>query len=155
MAAAGGLNSPLILGNISTSFYIRSMKKIQGLLLILLVLAIQACKSDEQILVEQVVAPYSGSVTCTISDLVGQNAPQTTTDSSLVYVIKAKDYDDGYISVMDQVAYLKSNLEFVISTSDYYLGGKFDDNGGLSMTEDKIDHDLQQRIQCSYSLQRQ
>jgi hypothetical protein len=131
------------------------MKKLQGALLILLVLALQACKSDEQILVEQVVAPYSGSVTCTISDLVGQNAPQTTTDSSLVYVTKAKEYDDGYIRVLDQVAYLKSNREFVISTSDYYLSGEFDDNGGLSMSEDKIDHDLQQRFQCTYTLQRQ
>lgn len=121
----------------------------------MLVLAVQACKSDEQILVEQVIAPYKGSVECTISDLVGQNAPQITTDSSLVYVTKAKDYDDGYIRVMDQVAYLKSNLEFVISGSDYYLSGEFDDNGGLRMTEDKIDHDLQQRHQCSYTLTRQ
>lgn len=113
-----------------------------------------SCKSDEQLRVEEVIAPYSGTKTCTTTNLVGQASPTTSTDSSLVYVTKPKDFENGFIGLLDQATFLEENLEFTISSSNYYLTGKFD-GPSLNMTEDRVDQDAQQRIQCEYALTKQ
>ena len=124
------------------------------LLLVLLVFGAMSCKSDEQLRVEEVIAPYAGTKTCTTTNLVGRANPTTVTDSSLVCVTKPKDFENGFIGLLDQATFLNDKLEFTISTSNYYLTGKFD-GPSLNMTEDKVDQDAQQRVLCAYSLSKQ
>lgn len=130
------------------------MKNLKVLFLSLLAIGTMSCKPEEQKRVEEVVAPYSGKRTCTTTNLVGQPSPSTADSTLTIYVTKPKDFENGFISVLSQKTYLSDKLEFTVSTSNYYLAGKFE-GPALTMTEDRVDQDAQQRIQCTYTLSKQ
>lgn len=130
--------------------YIRSMKKLSLLVLVLLTLAFTACKREELLRVESVIGVYNTTSDCRTTNLVTQDPPVTTLDTALVYVTRPADDENGFIALMGQEVYLEQDLSFRKSEVNYSISGQFDGAGGLTFEIDMIDSDAQTRSQCGY-----
>lgn len=135
--------------------YIRIMKKLSLLSILVLVLTLQACKkSEEQLRVESVVGEYDCYASCSTTNLVTQDPPTTELDTAILYVTRPYDDENGYIAMMGQEVYLEKDLSFRKGVTNYSLMGEFDGAGGLTFSIDYIDTDAQTRSQCSYVCQK-
>ena len=131
------------------------MKK--GLLfsLIALTLLLQACKPEELLRVEKVVAPYTCYSRCEIYDLVAQGNPTVVLDTAILFVTRPLEDENGYISLLNDVVYLEKDLSFKKSTVNYSLSGKFDGGSGLTISSDIVKLDSNTRTKCVYTCTRQ
>ena len=108
------------------------------------------CKTEEQIRVESVIGEYDCYESCSVTNLLTQDPPATSMDTSILYVTKPKNDDDGFVALMGQEVFLEKDLTFRKSITDYSLIGEFDGNGNLTFAIDFIDSEAQTRSQCSY-----
>lgn len=108
------------------------------------------CKTEDQIRVESVIGDYDCYESCSLTSLLTQDPPATSMDTSILYVTKPQDVDDGIVALMGQEVFLEKDLTFRKSTSNYSLIGEFDGSGNLTFAIDFIDTDAQTRSQCSY-----
>ena len=131
------------------------MKK--GLLFSLIALAIvlQGCKPEEQLRVESVIAPYDCYTNCEVYDLVAQGNPTILLDTSILFVTRPLEDEDGYIALLGNEVYLTKDLNFNKSLVDYSLSGEFDGNGGLLIHTDIVDQQAHTRTKCTYTCKRQ
>ena len=131
-------------------FYIRSMKKLSLLVLVLLTVVFTSCKREDQVRVDSVVGVYDCYADCKLTNLVTQDPAVTTMDTTILYVTRPVDDENGFISLMGQDVYLATDLSFRKSITNYSLIGEFDGAGGLTFEIDYIDSDAQTRSQCGY-----
>ena len=122
--------------------------------LALALVTMAGCKPEEQIRVESVIGDYDCYESCSVTNLLNQDPPTTSMDTSILYVTKPKDVDDGFVALMGQEVFLENDLTFRKSESNYSLIGEFDGNGNLTFAIDQIDTDAQTRSQCSYVCKR-
>jgi hypothetical protein len=129
----------------------------RGLLFSLIALAVilQACKSDELLRVEKVVAGYNYTSRCEVYDLVAQGDPTIVEEDSILFVTRPLDDEDGFISLLDDEVYLTKDLTFNKSELNYSLSGKFDGAGGLTIATDVVDTETNMRTKCAYTCVRQ
>lgn len=131
------------------------MKK--GLLFSLIALAIvlQSCKPEEQLRVESVIAPYDCYANCEVYDLVAQGNPTILLDTSILFVTRPLQDENGYVAMLGDEVYLNKDLSFNKSLVDYSLTGEFDGNGGLLIYTDIVDQQAKTRTKCTYTCKRQ
>lgn len=99
---------------------------------------------------DSVVGVYDCYADCKLTNLVTQDPAVTTMDTTILYVTRPVDDENGFISLMGQDVYLATDLSFRKSITNYSLIGEFDGNGGLTFEIDYIDSDAQTRSQCGY-----
>jgi hypothetical protein len=126
------------------------MKKLSLLVLVLLVVVSTSCKREEEIRVESVIGVYNSYSDCSLTNLVTQDPPALTMDTTTLYVTIPADDENGFVSLMGQEVYLEQDLSFRKSIANYSLIGEFDGNGGLTFAIDHIDTEAQTRSQCAY-----
>lgn len=131
------------------------MKKALLFSLILLTFMLQACKPEEQLRVEKVIAGYNYTSRCEIYDLVAQGNPTIVLDSSILFVTRPLEDEDGYIGLLDDEVYLTKDLTFNKSLTNYSLSGKFDGAGGLTISTDIVDLQANTRTKCAYTCTKQ
>ncbi len=131
------------------------MKKAMLFSMIVLVGLVQACKPEEQLRVEKVIAGYNYTSRCEVYDLVAQGNPTVTLDTAILFVTRPLEDENGYIGLLDDEVYLNKDLSFNKSLTNYSLSGKFDGAGGLSISTDMVDQNLHTRTKCSYSCTKQ
>jgi hypothetical protein len=131
------------------------MKKGMLFSLIALAIVLQACKPEELLRVEKVIAAYDYTSRCEVYDLVAQGNPTVVLDTAILFVARPVADLDGYINLLDRDVYLNKDLSYNQSQVGYSLMGKFDGAGGLSVNTDIIDTQLQTRTKCTYTCKRQ
>jgi hypothetical protein len=131
------------------------MKKALLFSLIAMAIILQACKPEEQLRVEKVIAVYDCTSRCEIYDLVAQGNPVVVLDTAVLFVTRPLEDEDGYIAMLDDEVYLQKDLSFNKSIVNYSLSGKFDGAGGLNIATDIVNLDSNTRTKCAYTCKRQ
>jgi hypothetical protein len=131
------------------------MKKALLFSLIALSIVMSACKPEEQVRVEKVIAAYDCTSRCEIYDLVAQGNPAVVLDTAVLFVTRPLEDEDGYIALLGDEVYLQKDLSFNKSIVNYSLSGKFDGAGNVVVNTDIVDLDANTRTKCVYTATRQ